>query len=152
MQYTISEHRHGKAEVPEPVRKEIEHVIASRPATVHRGSTKILRDTILAGLAEKGWPSDVSVDPVSKISVTSVKSRIGLCLQTGNMSRMYADLLKLQTLYLREVIEAGIIIVPMHETAKQLGENVANSDRLVRELHIFERVITIPLIVFGVGK
>jgi hypothetical protein len=45
-------------------------------------------------------------------TVTSMKDEVGLCLQTGNMARMYADLIKLLTLYLDNAIKAAAIIVP----------------------------------------
>jgi hypothetical protein len=94
----------------------------------------------------------VAIDSASKISVTSIKEQIGLCLQTGNMGRMYADLLKLQTIYLRQSIKAGIFIVAVKKAAKTLGDNVVNFERLVRELQIFERSITVPILVIGIEE
>ena len=74
------------------------------------------------------------------MTITSAKDDIGLCLQTGNMSRMYADLMKLQTMYLNNTIKAAAIIVPSQETAKLLGDNIAQAKRLERELAIFKLV------------
>lgn len=71
-------------------------------------------------------------------------------MQTGgNMSRMYADLLKLQKLYLEDAISAGGIILPTSKASRDLGENIANADRLVAELKIFRRVIHMPIAVFS---
>ena len=74
---------------------------------------------------------------------------IGLCFQTGNVGRIYADLLKLQTLYTKGNITAGIILIPQNQTAKELGSNMANYERLIRELPIFSQVITMPIVVIG---
>lgn len=72
-----------------------------------------------------------------------------MCFQTGNVGRIYADLLKLQTLYVKGNITAGIILIPQIKTAKALGANMANYERLIRELPIFSQVITMPIVVIG---
>ena len=69
--------------------------------------------------------------------------------QTGNMGRVYADILKLQALYTKGNIIAGIILVPQSRTAKALGSNLVNYERLIRELPIFSQVITMPIVVVG---
>lgn len=112
---------------------------------VKRKASNAIKEAVLESLGGQGWPGEVNLDTASKISITSKKDRIGLCFQTGNMSRMYADLLKLQAVYLRGAIDAAIFILPEKECAKLLGQNVANCDRLRRELAIFDRTISVPL-------
>jgi hypothetical protein len=60
----------------------------------------------------RGWSDEISLSSDAKISITSKKSNIGLCLQTGNMGRFYADLIKLEFLHKQGVIAAGIYIIP----------------------------------------
>ena len=62
---------------------------------------------------------------------------------------MYADLLKLQATYAQKTIDSGILILPVDAYAKLVGDNVASYDRMVRELPIFDRVITMPLVIIG---
>lgn len=88
----------------------------------------------------------------SKITVTSTKNDVGLCLQTGNMSRIYADLLKLQTMYLKSAIKAAVIVVPSDPVAKKLGSNIANAKRLERELSIFSRAYSVPTLVYSLEQ
>jgi hypothetical protein len=152
MNYTIYGHHHGEIEVPEALRLEVLAALDQCSVPVVRGNAPVIRDSILQRLMASGWPPEVEIDPSSKISITSVKGAIGLCLQTGNMSRMYADLLKLQTLYLRESTTASILILPKSDAAKELGENIASFDRLLRELPIFARTITVPIMVVGFGE
>ena len=83
------------------------------------------------------------------MTITSMKDEVGLCLQTGNMARMYADLIKLQTLYLDNAIKAAAIIVPSNPIAKLLGSNIAEAKRLERELKIFKKAYHVPTLVFG---
>lgn len=150
MNSSIYGHHHGDVEVADYLRADVIDSITSCDVPIQPRKAKLLRDSLIHGLSLKGWPPLVSIDPTSKISVTSIRDQVALCLQTGNIARMYADLLKLQTLYLRETISAGIVIVPSLDTAKKLGDNIANFDRLVRELQIFERAISVPILVLGV--
>lgn len=111
--------------------------------------SKGLREDILQKLGSKGWSNAVRIDQRSKINITSVLNDTGLCLQTGNMSRYYADLLKLDTLYKKNLIKGGIYILPIRSWSKELGKNRAHYERFVEELKIFDETITVPLVVFG---
>lgn len=150
MKMTTYEHQGGLAALSAALRQEIEHAVAEcsiRPA--RRAASKI-GDAIIATLNRDGWSGEVALaGRASKISITSMKQDTGLCIQTGNMSRMYADLLKLQHMYLSNTIKVGAMVVPSHATAKKLGDNIANADRLTRELDIFHKVIRTPLVVFA---
>jgi ABC-type siderophore export system fused ATPase/permease subunit len=75
--------------------------------------------------------------------------QIGLCLQTGNMARFYADLLKLQLLFSKGRIRQAVYILPTRRSARVIGENMAQFERLVDELEIFAEVISVPMLVIG---
>ncbi len=145
-------HRFGDRSIPECILREVLEAIYACPSKLCVGATERIKDEILGHLHHSGWPSEVMIDPTSNIRITSVKSKVGLCLQTGNTGRMYADLLKLQTLYLRGSIDAGIFIVPTHAAVGALGKssNVVHLDRLSRELPIFERAVSVPLLAIGI--
>jgi hypothetical protein len=83
------------------------------------------------------------------MTITSMKGEVGLCLQTGNMARMYADLMKLQALYLDNAIKAAAIVLPSQPIALLLGSNVAQAKRLERELEIFRKAYYVPTMVFA---
>lgn len=112
-------------------------------------NTTTVRKVVLARLFELGWSDAVRIHRDSKISITSVLGTTGLCLQTGNMSRFYADLLKLETLYRHKHISGAFYLIPLKSFAKKLGSNIANFERLVDELEIFRATVTVPLIVLG---
>lgn len=76
-----------------------------------------------------------------------MRESIGLCLQTGNMARMYADLMKLQTLYLDNAIQAAVLVLPSQPVALAIGENIAQAARLERELEIFRKAFYVPTLV-----
>jgi hypothetical protein len=118
--------------------------------TPKKKSSVQLKAEVLGRLQALGWAGEVVIDASSGISITSVRKRTGLCFQTGNMARMYADILKLQTVFSKRVIDDAALIIPTKSCAKALGSNIANFDRLTRELQIFRSVITVPLLVLGV--
>ena len=149
MKYTIEGHHLGDTIVPADLLMEAQQAIANANVKLGNGSASKIRAAILGGIATKGWSGEVALSSNSEITITSAKSKIGLCLQTGNVSRTYADLMKLQKLYVDGAIIAGIVIVPSASCAKKIGSNVANSARLSKELKIFERVITFPLVILS---
>jgi hypothetical protein len=150
MKAKVYVHRFGDQIIPASMISDAVNAVKACSVVVKRGASKGIKEAILRSLVAKGWPGEITLDVASKISITSKKGSIGLCFQTGNMSRMYADLLKLQVVYLRGSIDAAIFILPESECSKLLGQNIADCDRLRRELSIFDRAITVPLAVIGI--
>jgi len=149
MKFTQYDHCGGVSRTPQVQRHEIEIALTKcniKPAL--RAAPRI-RSKIAESLVHSGWSGEVSVAVSSQMTITSSRNNIGLCLQTGNMSRLYADMMKLQKLFLDDSIKAGIIIVPMPEAARALGQNIASYSRLTKELTIFRKVVHMPLIVYG---
>lgn len=142
-------HHRGDLVVPEQLLTEVREALASIQVKVEHGASSVIKRDVMTHLKAKGWSAKVALHPDSGITITSVKGEVGLCLQTGNMGRMYADLLKLQALYLRGTIRSAILILPTTPCAKALGSNIADFDRLMRELPIFESAISAPIAVIG---
>lgn len=141
-------HQDGFNVLPTALRKEIERAVRGCSVSPARRAARKIGDAIVDALNKDGWSGEVALaGRASKITITSAKHDTGLCVQTGNMSRMYADLLKLQQMFLRKTIKVGVMVVPSHAAAKKLGDNIINADRLVRELEIFRNVIHMPLVV-----
>lgn len=150
MKFDYYSHQGAGSKVPRKVHEDIENAIASSSVRIRRGQAKAIRESIVDQLAASGWPGEFPVAPPSKISIASVMEEVGLAIQTGgNMARIYADLLKLQKLFLENQLVAGAYILPSARAAKELGENVANADRLISELEIFRKVIHMPIAVFA---
>ena len=66
------------------------------------------------------------------------------------MSRFYADLLKLQYLFQKGIISKALYLLPSKHNAKIIGSNVANYERMTKELQLFNNIITIPIFVIGI--
>lgn len=149
MNTAIYNHRSGISVVPTDVLDEIITAIETLSPKIIKNSVTGIKDAIKELLIRDGWSGEYRLDASSRITISSYKKGIGLCLQTGNVGRIYADLLKLQTLYLKGNISAGLIIVPQQETAVKLASNMANYERLIREMPIFNQVISMPIVVVG---
>lgn len=132
--------------LPDLERADLMQAIESCRISPARNVAPKIRAHIVRSLTSAGWSGKVQVEPPSQITIFSIKNRVGLCVQTGgNMSRMYADVLKLQKLYLDSLINVGAILLPTAAGAQALGDNVANADRLKAELQIFRKVIYLPI-------
>ena len=152
MKYAAYSHCEGDKVLPDALQKEIVAAIASIIVKPRRGAARGIRAEFLGGLKSSGWSSEVPVANGSDMTITSLKGAVGLCLQTGNMARMYADLMKLQTLYMDHSIRAAAIIVPSNPIAKRMGSNIADARRLERELKIFRKAYNVPTMVFGLEE
>ena len=143
------EHRCGLRVVPEEILSGIETAVHNVKQTLSTKTISEVKENIREQLEIQGWSREYRLDATSRITISSYYQEIGLCFQTGNYSRVYADMLKLQALYLKENIVAGVILVPQSLTSKMIGLNTANFERVVQELPIFGQVITMPLVVIG---
>jgi hypothetical protein len=70
-------------------------------------------------------------------------------IQTGNVSRAFYDLLKMQYLYMQKKIEAAALAVPTKDAANLIASNVAHSERVWGELQLFDRIITVPTLIIA---
>lgn len=114
---------------------------------IGRRCTGAIREHVEKEFLNDGWAMDVRLDSESMIKVFSLKNDLAFQLQTGNMSRAPYDLLKLEYLYKSGRIEAAALALPTREAAKEIGDNIASAERVIRELKLFDRVITVPILV-----
>lgn len=150
MKALLYNHRNGDRVIPSERITEVIDSLALTETVVARYAISTFRDAFLSEIKERGWSDEIDLDIRSNISITSEKLGTGLCLQTGNVSRTYADMLKLQALFIQGNISAGIIIVPTKDCAQNYClSNSATYERLRRELEIFNQVITLPIVLIG---
>jgi len=143
-------YRSGQEIIPSEIVESVLSVIKRLDYSLGKYDIKHFKDDLSDQLKMNGWSGSVNLSIKSSISITSILKGIGLCTQTGNMARMYADLLKLQALYMDEKIKAAIFVIPTKQCAKCLGSNIANYSRFLNELtNIFSKVITVPMVVIG---
>lgn len=150
MKCSIFPHLDGIEVLGQDKVQDIRHAIETCPVCPGRGSSMGIKDHVFTTLGQKGWSGEIQIEPtVSKISIPSAKDQAGLCFQTGNMGRAYADLVKLQALYLNAKIEVGALILPTRVAAKKMNSNLANYDRLKVEMSVIRKVIYMPIVLFS---
>ena len=146
--YTYDDHHSAGAEWERRELKEWLTDVFEAPAVkIEKRCTPEIRTHVENELLKEGWALNVSLDKEHGLSVFSMLDDLAFQLQTGNMSRAPYDLLKLQYLFQSERIEAAALALPTREAAKVIGDNIANAERVIKELQLFDRVITVPILV-----
>lgn len=146
--YTYEEHHSAGSEWEKRELKEWLTDVFEAPAIeITKGCTSKIREHVEGEFLNEGWALDVRLDSDSMIKVFSMKEDMAFQLQTGNMSRAPYDLLKLEYLYKSGRIETAALALPTQDASKKMGDNIAYAERVVRELNLFDRVITLPLLV-----
>lgn len=111
--------------------------------------TTVIRQHVANEFQNQGWALDVRIDQELGLTVFAVKDDLAFQLQTGNMSRAPYDLLKLQYLYTSGKIEGAALALPTKACAQKIGDNIAHFERVIKELEVFDRVITVPILLIA---
>ena len=114
---------------------------------MREGCTAEIREHVRSEFEQQGWAINVKIDQDLGLSVFAMKDDIAVHLQTGNISRAAYDLLKLQHLYHSGQVNVSALALPTKECAVAIGSNIANADRITKELELFSRIITVPIMV-----
>ena len=157
MRFDRHYHQNADSRIPVTILREVETALHSIPGPVGMIAPKAVTTPVREELTRRGWSEEVLLSRDSKITISGQKGDIGLAVQFGNISRIYADLLKLQSLFLDAKLRGAIVIVPswklLHLLSKTGGtDNRCNLERIKRELPLFSLVITIPIAFYGIDK
>ncbi len=104
-----------------------------------------LRNELILG----GWSNETNLSIDTDLTISAKKDRFAIQIQTGNICRAPYDFLKLQYLYLEGDIQASALIVPSKQAAKKIGSNIAHFERLKKELQLFKKIITVPMVLIS---
>ncbi|WP_445478303.1 BglII/BstYI family type II restriction endonuclease [Lysinibacillus irui] len=152
MKLVTYSHNFGFEALNNELQDPILEVLSSLEFEFRKNKATELREKIIGQLSKLGWSDPVKVNKDSNITITSMKNKVGLCLQLGNMARFYADLLKLEHLHQKDIALNGIYILPTKKVASKLGSNIAEFERFTDELNLFKHIITIPIAVIGIDE
>ena len=146
--YTYDDHHSAGAEWDQRELKEWLTDVFEAPAVrIAPRCTHAIREHVETEFMNEGWALKVDLDQGHRLTIFAEKDGLAFQLQTGNMSRAPYDLLKLQYLFQSKRIEAAALALPTKQAAKVIGDNIANAERVINELQLFDRVITIPILV-----
>lgn len=133
------------------VYQEIKFCIDNESIFFEKGQPLSIKKVISTNFNSLGWGDNIKIKN-TQLSINFLKSRIGVCFQLGNVARMYADILKLGYLFDEGIIEAGVICVPHQIESRLLGANYARFDRLTKEIHLFQKIINVPVLIIGLSN
>ena len=146
--YTYDDHHSAGAEwVQRDLKEWLTDVFEAPAIRIAPRCTPGIRKHIETEFLKEGWALNVDLEQSHRLKVFARKDDVAFQLQTGNMSRAPYDLLKLQYLFQSEQVEAAALALPTKKAAKIIGENIANAERVINELALFDRVITVPILV-----
>ncbi len=144
------EHHNAQAELE---RREIQDwltdIFEAPAVKIQARCTSKIRTHVQGELQKEGWALNVKIDQNLGLTISALSKDVGFQLQTGNMSRGPYDFLKLQHLYHMRKIEVAALAVPTKACADKIGSNVVNAERICNELELFNRVITVPILVIA---
>ena len=117
-----------------------------------RGNASRINDAVKQRLSDNGWALDPLVHANFRLAINGLKNRVGVTVQTGNVTRAFYDLMKFEVMRKNDRIEAAALIVPTSDAARALGSNIANFTRVKNELELFQHIITVPCLVLGIDE
>jgi hypothetical protein len=114
---------------------------------------KALNALIRAEFVARGWEPEpwIVADRGTQLKADYKKDRVRVEVQFGNIARVIYDLFKLQVSYAQDLIDVGVIVVPVQALAREIDENVAYFERVRRELQYARMSITLPVWLIGVS-
>lgn len=129
----------------------IKDSIASAPFVLNRGAGPAVKSHVGEYLADRGWATNVRIDVERALTINTFHhTGIALQVQVGNIARAFYDLLKLESVVRLQKVRVGVLVVPTKNAARQLGENLANFERLSGEHRdLFNSIIEMPLVILG---
>lgn len=133
------------------LQEELSYLFTLEDVTLGATRPDVIKRAVEPRFLAAGWAKDVHL-PHSNLTISYLREDVGICFQLGNVSRTYADLLKLQTMQTLNRIKLGVEIVPMLEAARRMGSNHAQYERLDRELDLFQMTVTGPMLVLGLAN
>ena len=83
----------------------------------------------------------------SNLTINGIKHKTGLAIQTGNVARFYADILKLEWLFKEKKINNAVYVCFSKESARDsYSSNLIDVERAIRETIFFDKIINIPIL------
>lgn len=96
-----------------------------------------------------GWEVHPLIIEGSNLAADFRKDRIQVEVQFGNMARWTYDVFKFQVSYSQDMIDVGILAVAKAWFCPYINSNVAQYERVIRELPHAKLSITLPILVIG---
>ena len=110
------------------------------------GCTTNIRSHVDRALKVDGWSVPYQINGKNDLKITARKNEMVFQIQTGNISRYSYDLLKLQYVFVAGFAKCACLAVPSLSASKRISGNLANGERISNEIEMFNKFITVPLL------
>jgi hypothetical protein len=131
------------------IAENIGNVLCNVPSP-HQTSRQ-LRTYWESALLSEGWIKSFSVG-ASSLSIGYVRDATGLCIQMGNTCRVYADLVKLETVFRLGDIQQAVLAVPADDLSTDLGTNYASFSRAEQDIKALVPTISMPIVLVEIAN
>jgi hypothetical protein len=121
------------------------------PVPADASNSRMLRKHWEESLLSDGWVKGLFLER-SRLSIGYARGDIGMCIQLGNTSRVYADLLKLETLFRQGKIARAALVVPSAEYSSALGTNYASVTRAEQDINSLKPTISVPIVLISIDN
>lgn len=117
-----------------------------------RGSTTPYKKETENNFSKNGWVINPFVNKEYGIRINAMKNKVGLTVQTGNITRAFYDLIKFESMYINDRIDSCVLVIPTDEASKALGSNIANYSRVTNEIVLYKHIIHIPCLIIAIDE
>ena len=118
--------------------------IKESPAKNSSGFKKAFRKA----LDVNGYPSEIKINPNQRITITTMKNNVGICLPLGNIARAFYDLMKLNYYSMIHSGFSAILICPINP-----NDNKAYFSRITEEIEdMYSKFIRFPIRIIGIDQ
>jgi len=123
--------------------KEIEADYATPIPRIKKDITKLFSNA--------GFITEINIHPDYGLEVNGIKKDVCFGVQLGNAARFYADMMKMQYLFLEGVISKTVYITFTKDFIKKSysGNNIS-FERAISEITLFNSIITLPIYFIGI--
>lgn len=146
-------HRYGLEALKEKgMNKSVRALVSIPEIGMARGMASKINSAVQVRLTDTGWALAPRVHSDYRLDINGLKDRVGLTVQTGNITRAFYDMMKFEVMHKNDRIDVAALIVPTYGAARALGSNIANFTRVTNELELFRHIITVPSLILGIDE
>lgn len=129
--------------------EDVGSALQSAPSSLQ--TSRDLRKFWESVLLSEGWIRSLAVGR-SSLSIGYVRGETGMCIQMGNTCRVYADLLKMETVFRLGDISQAVLVVPADDLSAQLGTNYASFSRAEEDIKALAPTISMPILLIEIAN
>jgi hypothetical protein len=110
-----------------------------------------IKKNITKIFSDRGFITNIRINNKFNLTINGVKEQTALSIQFGNISRFYADLIKLEYMFKNELIKNVIYLCPTKVFEKKSNSgNLCVFERCLKEINLFTEIISVPIIFIGI--